>query len=635
METDLNHSATAWKRLAYAEEPDFTRPLLEIPADAGRRMFKRLRFLYGTEVARQTMPELVRLLKVHHAHKPGEVIEAEASFQAERRFSERDMVLITYGDMVRAGDRSPLAALAEFLQTLHRRASVFNTLHILPFFPYSSDRGFSITDFRSVDPMMGSWQDIESMGNSFRLMFDGVFNHASSKSVAFREMLCGNPDYGDFAVTFQSRDELTPEQRRMLRRPRTGDILTKYHAITGPVWVWTTFSPDQIDLNYRNPKVLLSVIDVLLFYVRKGADIIRLDAATYLWHEPGTSGANLAETHEIIRLFRDVLDVAAPHTALLTETNVPHRENIMYFGDGRDEAQVVYHFALPPLVLHAFYREDATTLSRWVRDLTYDSPATTYLNILDTHDGIGLAGAAGILPPEEIEFLIQRARQYGAFISYRTAEEGGDVPYEINSTWYSALNLDNSGEDRAFQVKRFAASRSIALVLRGVPGIYFHGLIGTRNDVQLALRTKAKRDVNRAMVDRDFLARSLSDPLSKLSLIGDQLGRLLEMRVRHKAFHPNGEQRVPFLSSSVFAVLRTSPRGDEHILALTNVTGRTCGLEIALDEIGVNENQWYDLVNGRGLMAQNGKLAVTLNPYDVRWLMPFSELERSIESPDR
>lgn len=622
-----------WQRIPYAEDPDFTRPPLEIDPKAGKRIFQRLRFLYGARTARKTMPELIRLMKVHHAHKSDELIDAENSFDPAQRFSERDMILITYGDIIRGKGRTPLAALAAFLESLRRRAPVFNTLHILPFFPYTSDRGFSITDFRVVDPKIGSWQDIEGIGESFRLMFDGVFNHASSKSPAFREMLSGNPDYQDFAVTFRSKDELTPEQRRILRRPRTSDILTMFQSLTGPMWAWTTFSPDQIDLNYRNPKVLLGVIDTLLLYVRKGADIIRLDAVSYLWEEPGTPGVNLGQTHEIIKLFRDVLDLAAPHVALVTETNVPHEENITYFGDGRDEAQMIYNFALPPLVLHAFYRQDSTALSHWARDLEYPSTVTTYLNVLDTHDGVGLPGVLNVLPPEEVEFLIGRARQHGAFISYRGGESGEGAPYEINSTWYSALNMDNSGEERAFQVKRFVASRSIALALRGVPGIYIHGLIGSRNDVQLALRTKSKRDLNRSVLAEDILERNLAEPGTKLHHINDQLGRLLDMRVRRRAFHPNGAQRIFLLSSSVFAVLRTSPEGDEHVLALTNVTDKECRLEIALGEIGLGETQWCDLVAGRGWMVSGGKLAVRLLPYDVLWLMPFTELERSIESP--
>ncbi len=619
------------KRLAYAEDPDFTRALLRLSRATGQRIFMRLSHLYGERAARKAMRELARLLRVHHAHKPSDLIEAEREFDPTRRFSERDMVLITYGDMVREEGRSPLAALTGFLQALRRRAPVFNTLHLLPFFPYSSDRGFSVTDFRCVDPEIGSWREVEQIGETCRMMFDGVFNHASSKSVAFREMLSGNPDYKDFAVTFRSKEELTAEQRIALRRPRTSEILTMFHSIDGPVWVWTTFSPDQIDLNYRNPKVLLSVIDTLLFYVRKGADILRLDAATYLWDEPGTEGASLDQTHQIIKLFRDVLDVAAPQVALVTETNVPHEENVSYFGDGRDEAQMVYNFALPPLVLHAFYREDASELSRWAKSLKYPPPSATYLNVLDTHDGIGLSGASQILPVEEIQFLVQRARQHGAFLSYSGGEGGSAVPYEINCTWYSALNLDNSGEERAFQVKRFVASRSIALALRGVPAIYLHGLIGSRNDVQLALKSKVKRDVNRTAVDASLLLKNLAQPGSKLHYIGDQLGRLLEIRVRHRAFHPSGDQKVLLLSSRLFVLLRASPGGHEHILALTNVSGRPCDIAVPLSEVGLAETSWYDLVSGRGWTAREDALPLKVQPYDVLWLTPFSELESSIE----
>lgn len=620
------------RRANYREDPDFTRPLLDIPAEAGQRVFDRLSFLYGADVAHEVIPELVRLLRVHHAFKTDEMIEMESTLDASDRFSEQDMILITYGDMVRAKGSKALVALGDFLRLVCRRACVFNTLHILPFFPYSSDRGFSVTDFRAVDPNIGTWSDIADLGRSFRLMFDGVFNHASSKSPAFQEMLSGNPAYQGFALTFESHDDLTADQRNILRRPRTSDILTEFQSIRGPVWAWTTFSPDQIDLNYRNPKVLLNVVDTLLLYVRKGADLMRLDAVTYLWEEPGTSSANLEQTHEIIRLFRDVLDVAAPHVTLITETNVPHQENTTYFGDGTNEAQMVYNFALPPLVLHAFYRQDASHLTAWAQTLEYPSATTTYLNMLDTHDGIGLPGAADVLPAEELAFLIQTARQHGAFISYRSVDGGGEAPYEINSTWYSALNFDNSGEERAFQVKRFVASRSIALALRGVPAIYLHGLVGSRSDVQRALATKVKRDVNRALLDAALLAKNLADPGSKLSLINDQLGRLLTTRVRHQAFHPNAEQRVLSLLPGVFSVLRISPEGNERILAMTNVMAMACRLVVPLAELGLDEPNWYDLVAGRGWMAVDGELAVDFQAYDVVWLMPFSDLERAIES---
>ncbi len=620
-----------WWRIDYLDAPDFSRPPDEVTEEGREQLFVRLRALYGEAVARRTLPELLRLIKVHCAHKPAELRTVEQGFDTCQRFSEKDMMLITYGDMVRARGRTGLSALGEFLADYRRGDPVFSILHVLPFFPYTSDRGFSVVDFRQVDPRLGSWDDIRQLGSTFRLMFDGVLNHASSQSRPFREMLSGNPDYAGFAVAFTSPDELTPEQRQLLRRPRTSDVLTRYDAIDGPLWVWTTFSRDQIDLNYRNPRVLLSAIETLLFYVRMGADLVRLDAITYMWKELGTSSASLEQTHGIVKLFRNVLDIAAPQVALATESNVPHAENISYFGDGRDEAQLVYNFALPPLVLHAFYREDSTWLSRWAADLACVSPCVTYLNMLDTHDGIGLPGVRDVLPPEEIDFVVERARQHGAFISYRSSGNG-EVPYEINTTWYSALNYENAGESRAFQVQRFVASRSIALALRGVPAIYLHALAGSRNDIRLALQSKVKRDVNRSTLDFEILQRNLADPASKLHLLSESLRRLFRTRVLTRAFHPNGGQRVLGLSPALFSLLRISPEGHEHVLCLTNVTPRIQSVLIDEREIGVESSYWFDLLAGRGWMATDGSLRLDLNPYDVLWLTPSRELERRIES---
>lgn len=631
MTMQMSVSRTKWWRLRYLEDPDFTRPPIEVGDDSRARLLERLAAIYGEEVARETLPELLRLIRVHHAHKPAEMIEAERSVSGCGRFSEKDMMLITYGDMVRAQGRSGLSALGEFLALFRRGEPVFSILHVLPFFPYSSDRGFSVVDFRAVDPRLGSWQDILALGETYRLMFDGVLNHASSRSTPFREMLSGNRDFADYAVAFRSADELTPEQRKILRRPRTSDVLSRFESIDGPLWVWTTFSRDQIDLNYRNPRVLLSSVDTLLFYVRMGADLVRLDAITYLWKEVGTPSASLEETHTIVKLFRDVLDLAAPQVALVTESNVPHAENISYFGDGRDEAQLVYNFALPPLVLHAFYREDTTRLSRWVADLAYPSDCVTYLNMLDTHDGVGLPGVKDVLPEDEIGFLVETARQHGAFISYRSGD-GADVPYEINTTWYSALNFENDGEPRALQVQRFVASRSIQLVLKGVPAIYLHSLAGSRNDVRLALQTKVKRDVNRSTLDFEILARNLADPGAKLYLLSENLRRLLRTRVLAPAFHPNGGQRVLMLSPSVFSLLRVSVDGAEHVLCLTNVTRRLQSLTIDLADLGVRSSYWFDLIAGRGWVASNGTMKIDLGPYEVLWLTPSQELERRIES---
>lgn len=616
--SDRVDQSTEMEHIPYDRDPDFTRPFLEIPSEVRERIFSRLCFLYGGSKAKEWMPELERILKVHHAHKPQELTDAEKNYDPTERFTERDLVLITYGDAVKGERGGTLAALHRFIQTYNPGS--INTIHILPFFPYSSDRGFSVVDFKAVDPKMGTWECIREMGADYDLMFDGVLNHCSSRSQMFREFLRGNPLYEDFFIAYDSPDDLTPDQRSKIFRPRTSDILTRFDTIDGPKYVWTTFSEDQIDLNFRNPSVLIAVTEALLFYARRGADVIRLDAVTYIWAEPGTECVHLPQTHAIVKLLRDVMDVAAPGVALITETNVPHEENVSYFGNGYDEAHMVYNFALPPLVLHTFYTQDTTAISKWAQNLKVDSNVATFFNMLDTHDGVGVMGVKGILSKQEIDFVIHRARENGAYISYKMTENRTEEPYEINTTWWSAMNRDDSDEDISFQVKRYIASRSIALVLKGVPGVYTHGAIALPNDHELAEKTGVKRDVNRGEIDPELFVNELQDSQSKRSHLRRMGSKIYLTRTRNRAFHPRGDQRVFMLSPEVFTVLRISPEGDQHILTMTNVTDRTVQLRIPLSELSVEESRWVDLIGEEEWLAQDDSISVTLQPYDVIWL---------------
>ena len=522
-------------RIPYNRDPDFKKPLLEIPTDVRERMLSRLAFLYGEDKAHQWLPELERILKVHHAHKPQALIDLGNDYDPAERFTEKDMVFITYGDAIKGDHDSSLATLHRFIQTYNRGAA--NTIHILPFFPYSSDRGFAVVDFKAVDPKIGTWECIRNLGADYSLMFDGVVNHCSSRSEMFREFLKGNPLYKDFFIAYDSPDDLTADQRSKIFRPRTSDILTRFDTIDGTKYVWTTFSDDQIDLNFRNPQVLLEIIEGLLFYVRRGADIIRLDAVTYLWSEPGTECVHLPETHAVVKLLRDVMDVVAPGVALITETNVPHAQNVSYFGNGYDEAHMVYNFALPPLVLYTFYAQDASAISGWAEMLNIESNAATFFNILDTHDGVGLMGVKGVLTQDEIAFMIQRAKEHNAYISYKSTELG-EEPYEINTTWWSAINRGDCDEGLSLQVKRYLASRSFALVIKGVPGIYTHGALAVPNDHQLVKKTGV-RERHQPWHDR---SRSFRGTASKTRTPRDPccartFSRLLSTGQIYRAFH--------------------------------------------------------------------------------------------------
>jgi len=382
-------------------EADYSRLNISIPEDVKERICNRLSYLYGEELVGPIYEEISRIMKSYYAYKTDEMIEWGKSFDPDERFTEKDIMLITYGDIILRPNEKPLKTLNDLCNNfLKGRWSI---VHILPFYPHSSDRGFSVINYEEVDPELGNWEDLLSLKKNFRLMFDGVINHISSKSEFFQEFLHQNPCYLDYFKHFDSVSDIPPEQLKIIRRPRTSELLTPFDTLNGVKYVWTTFSRDQIDLNYENPTVLTDIISLLLYYVRRGADIIRLDAVTYLWSQLGTSSASLEQTHTIVKLLRDVLNVVAPHMAIVTETNVPHNENISYFGDGYDEAQMVYNFALSPLVLITFYTGNSTHISNWVSSLENISDRTTFLNFLDSHDGISLQGAKEFLTKEELE----------------------------------------------------------------------------------------------------------------------------------------------------------------------------------------------------------------------------------------
>lgn len=514
-----------------------------------------------------------RLVRVHHAY-----LKDDHNFIPENRckFSEKDAILITYGDMITGGGSKPIKNLARFCRK--NLKNVFNTIHILPFFPYSSDRGFSVKDFTEVDHRIGTWEDILELSKEFDLMFDGVFNHISSKSHWFQGFLNGEPEFKDFFITISTSKIISEEHLKLIVRPRTTPLFTEYLTINGPKLVWTTFSQDQIDLNYRNPQVLAKMIQILLFYVRRGASLVRLDAVTYLWEELGTECAHLKETHAIIKLFRDILDITAPYVKLITETNVPHEKNIQYFGNGYDEAQMVYNFALPPLVLHAFLREDSTILSKWASTIDSISGYATFFNFLDSHDGIGVLPVKGILPESEINFMVLKTIENGGFISYRTDENGNEVPYELNITWFSALNGDI--ESQRIAIDKFVASRALALSIVGVPGIYIHSLFGTKNDSEAVLREKHTRSINRKVFKYSEIKKMLEDENTTESIILKKLTMLLEIRNNQPAFSPEFKQKVFDVDNKIFCVLRYKDEGDECILCLINISSNDVKLDL-------------------------------------------------------
>jgi sucrose phosphorylase len=516
--------------------------------------------------------------------------------------TERDAILITYGDQIQSPDEKPLRTLSKFSEKY--LANSVSGIHILPFYPWTSDDGFSVVDYRQVDSNLGAWDDISAMRSHFRLMFDGVINHISAQSEWFQGFLRDDPKYRDYFITVDGAPNLSD-----VVRPRTLPLLTNFKTSSSEKRVWTTFSADQIDLNYKNPEVLLEILDILLMYTERGADFIRLDAIAYLWKESGTTCIHLPQAHHVIQFLRAAFDEVAPHVQLITETNVPHADNISYFGDGHNEAQLVYNFALPPLTLHTFHTGDARVLSAWAKTLELPSDKTTFFNFLASHDGIGVNPARGILSDAEIDSLVSKTLAHGGLISYKQNPDGTQSPYEMNINYFDALSNPNENESMDVQVKCFIAAQAIMLALLGVPGIYFHSLFGSRGWLAGVEQTQRNRTINREKCQRDELENQLADEDSLRYKVFSRYARLLQARSALPAFHPHGTQKILDMHSSVFAVERTSPDGTSRVLCLHNVSQHTVSFSTQF-------NSGIDLYTNQSLQISN----ITLEPYQILWV---------------
>lgn len=552
-----------------------------------------LTFIYGAEIGSSAYTAVAQLLSDYQDRLPPPKAVV---------FDQQDAILITYGNQVQAAEQAPLQTLSEFCRK--HLADYLNTIHILPFSPYSSDDGFSVIDYKQVDPALGDWEQIKEIGSHFRLMFDAVINHISAHSSWFQAFLKNDPRYQDYFTVVDPGADLSA-----VFRPRNLPLLTPVETAAGLKHVWTTFSSDQIDLNYRNPNVLLEIIDTLLFYIQHGADLIRLDAIAFMWKEIGTSCLHLPQTHAVIQLMRAVLDEAAPQVALITETNVPHRDNISYFGDGHNEAQMVYNFSLPPLTLHAFHSGDATALSGWAAGLDFPSDDVTFFNFLASHDGIGLTPLRGILSQDVIVAMGRRVEALGGRVSYKKEGDGTTSPYELNINYLDALCDPDAAEDLALISRRFLASQAVMLALRGVPGIYFHSLFGSRSwHVGLA-QTGQPRTINRQKLQLDVLEAELAQPGSLRQMVFGGYRQLLRARASEPLFHPLCQQEILALHPAVFAVKRIAADGQTAITCLQNVSNTE--LSIALPAA-----PHTDIITGKHYPNR----AMTMAPYQYLWL---------------
>lgn len=526
-----------------------------------------------------------------------------------RMWSEADALVITYGNSIVDGQHKPLDLLNDFLRRYCD--GWLNSVHILPFFPYTSDDGFAVSDFCSVNPQLGDWSDINRIADEFTLMSDLVLNHVSSQGAWFNAYRQGQAPYDKFFFEASPEDDLSA-----VVRPRTTPLLQEVETSNGTRHVWCTFSHDQIDLDFRNPEVLLEFLRIIRLHLDNGVRMIRLDAVAFLWKEVGTPSIHLPQTHEIIKLIRLLCDNTAEKVVLITETNVPKAENLSYFG-ARDEAHMIYNFPLPPLILHAMMAGDATHLVQWQKAMPPAPLGCAYFNFTASHDGIGMRPAEGLLSHEEQARMIETVRHAGGMVSMRALPCGGESPYELNTTFYEALTETFDGPD-AFHFERFICSQTIVMSLEGIPAFYIHSLLATPNDHDAVEKRGMNRAINRHRWDYTELRGLLDDETSLQARVMRELRARLELRKMQSAFHPNATQFT--LNSGddrVFTLWRQSLDRGQSMFALHNVSKD----EIALPSHHLNlieDDTWVDILTGEHLAMMDG--TITLAPYQCRWI---------------
>ncbi|MEM6463895.1 MAG: sugar phosphorylase [Pseudomonadota bacterium] len=538
----------------------------------------------------------------------GEEPRPRARSLATTLWNENDSYVITYADTFISGKHKPLDLLDDFLRSY--LDGTISGVHILPYFPSTSDDGFAVTDYYAVNSSVGSWEDIGRVCEHFTLMSDLVINHCSSQSRMFNEYLQARAPYQDFFFEASPQDDLS-----MVVRPRAHPLLREVETANGTKHVWCTFSHDQVDFNFSNPQVLFEFLRIIRFHISKGVRTFRLDAIAFLWKEVGTSCVHLRQTHEIVRLLRLLADYSTEPLVLISETNVPSLENLSYFGN-RNEAHVVYNFSLPPLLLHALLTGTSRHLNAWQMTMPPAPLGCAYFNFTASHDGIGVRPAEGFLSDSQIDQMIETTSRFGGRVSLRDMPSGHTRPYEINISLFEALKGTAKGED-GWNVERFLCSQTIAMALEGIPGFYVHSLLATPNDLEAVETAGYNRAINRHRWHYPDLVDLLADPSSIHSIVFAAIRRMIRIRSRQPAFHPNATQFTLQLGDAIFGFWRQSIDRAQSIFAVHNLTDDNVSIPtMSLNLIG--GEQWIDLISGEEIVAFDG--SIDFAPYQCRWI---------------
>ena len=520
--------------------------------------------------------------------------------------SEKTSIIICYGDSVFDSKQKYLIkGFQNFYQK--RLKNYFNTVHFLPFYPSSSDSGFAVKDHYKIDSRIGTWSDISNFAKKNDVMADIVINHSSARGLWFRNFLKDKKPGKNYFLTVNTKFNTSK-----VVRPRDHELLKKINIFKKTEYLWRTFSPDQLDLNFKNPVVLLRFIKIMINLVNHGVTIFRLDAIAYLWKESGTKCINLKQTHEIIKLFRLICSLLNVKTILVTETNLPEKENLSYFGK-KDEANWIYNFSLSPLLIHAFLFENSSYLCKWSKQLPSTKLGNNYLNFIASHDGIGMRPAEGILNKKSTRDLLIRLKKNGSKFSYRKIKGKSKKVYEANITVFNALKKSNIDKEGKFYFERYISAHAIMISFEGVPAVYFNSLFGTSNDEAKYIITGNNRDINRYRWNQKHILNQLKNSKSKQSIFYKSLTNLLSIRTKQKAFHPNASRTTLNMGSKIFCFQRKSIDKKQSIICLTNLSSKAQYLTL-----NKKFRSWKNLINQKLYILPNKRLK--LEPFQTVWL---------------
>jgi len=527
----------------------------------------------------------------------------------KERWNESHSVLITYADSIYKNGEATLITLRKLLSK--HFGSLSKVVHILPFLKSTSDGGFAVSSYDSLEEKFGDWDDLKSISKNHDLMADLVLNHVSSSHPWVQQFIKSQEP--GISNVFSPKQNLDWSN---VVRPRSSSLFSQINTDDGPKQVWTTFGPDQIDLNWHNPKMTLEFLNLITTYLSNGIKWLRLDAVGFIWKESGTTCLHLPKAHSIVKLLRVLLNNLLDDGVLITETNVPQKENLSYLIPD-DEAHMAYNFPLPPLLLEAIITSRADILNSWIFDWPILPEDTTLFNFTASHDGVGLRALEGLMNEQRIKDLLINCEKRGGLVSHRRLSNGDDKPYELNISWWSAME-DSSRDAKRFQHERFILSQLLVMALKGVPAFYLPALLASENDIKSFSMTGQRRDLNREKFKSENLSAVLNNPESNANKNLKYLRNAMDVRSELKQFHPCSQMKCLSRGRSDIVVIKRG-KGPESVFAIHNMTENKINYQLNdndLPKIIDNDFNTHDFLTSTKYNCKN----ISLDPFQVIWL---------------